>query len=116
MQADPCIPADLAPRPDDGTQPLFLPLRREYFEAFRAGSKPTEYRLYGPRWNERTCRVGRPVILSLGYGKQHRLIGTVASFSQSTDCTPAFLACYPDAVLPIMACIGITLPSFNVQG
>ena len=33
MTPDPCIPADLAPRPDDGTKPLFIPLRREYFEA-----------------------------------------------------------------------------------
>lgn len=113
MTPDPCIPADLAPRPDDGTKPLFIPLRREYFEEFRDGSKDTEYRLHGARWNERTCRVGRPVVLSLGYGKRHRLTGTVSSFHQSTDLTPAFVACYPDAVLPIMACIGIKLAAFN---
>lgn len=59
-------------------KPLFIPLRREYFEAFDNGKKDTEYRLYGPRWNERTCVVGRPVILSLG--KQRRLNGVITSF------------------------------------
>jgi hypothetical protein len=57
--------------------PLFIPLRAEHFEAFAAWEKTTEYRAYGPRWNERTCWPGRPVVLSLGYGKRHRLIATV---------------------------------------
>ncbi len=35
---------------------LFVPLKREYFEEFAKGTKTTEYRLDGPRWNARTCR------------------------------------------------------------
>lgn len=48
-------------------KPLFVPLKTEYFRAFEAGSKTTEYRLYGPRWNETTCIPGRAVTLSHGY-------------------------------------------------
>lgn len=77
-------------------KPLFIPLKREYFDAFVAGSKTHELRKYGPRWNERTCRVGRRVTLSLGYGKQQRRSGVVVSFAKSeTDCKRAdWVACY----------------------
>lgn len=61
--------------------PLFIPLKREFYEAFERGDKTEEYRLYGPRWNEKTCVVGRPVVLSLGYGKQHRMTGVISYFS-----------------------------------
>jgi hypothetical protein len=57
---------------------LFVPLKTRYFRAFEDGTKTTEYRRYGPRWNERTCAVGRPVVLSLGYSGA-RLIARVAS-------------------------------------
>lgn len=49
------------------SRPLFIPLRAEYFAQFAQGEKEVEYRAYGPRWNERTCELGRPVVLSLGY-------------------------------------------------
>lgn len=42
-------------------KPLFVPLKTEYYEAFADGSKREELRRYGPRWNEKTCAVGRPV-------------------------------------------------------
>lgn len=61
-------------------KPLFIPLKAKYFDAFAAGTKDTEYRLYGPRWNERTCPPGRPVVLSRGYGKAHRLNGRIEHF------------------------------------
>lgn len=77
---------------------LFIPLKREYFEAFERGEKEFEYREYGPRWNERTCRIGRPVVLSMGYGKARRLRGVVNFFD--TSATPSLLpgwsACYGD--------------------
>ena len=38
----------------------------QYYDQFATGEKRDELRLYGPRWNERTCPVGRPVILSRG--------------------------------------------------
>ena len=57
--------------------PLFIPLCREWFEKFERGEKTTEFRVYGPRWNERTCAPGRSVTLSLGYGKKRRICGTI---------------------------------------
>lgn len=57
-------------------KPLFVPLKREYFDQFANGTKRTEYRLYGPRWHEGTVIKGRPVTLSLGYSGA-RLNGVV---------------------------------------
>jgi len=47
---------------------LILPLKREYFEAIRDGSKTEEYRLVGKHW--RTRLESEPfdsVVLLLGY-------------------------------------------------
>jgi hypothetical protein len=57
---------------------LFIPLKTEYFNAFKDGSKDTEYRPYGKRWNRETCYVGRKAVLSKGYGKYERLSGVVS--------------------------------------
>jgi hypothetical protein len=59
--------------------PLFVPLKTEWFEAFRSGAKVEEWRRYGGRWNETSCRIGRPVVLSLGYTRT-RLTGFVIGF------------------------------------
>lgn len=88
-------------------KPLFIPLRARYFEAFRDGSKHIEYRVYGPRWNERTCRLGRPVVLSKGYGKAHRLAGRVIGFWKSTAVTKSWEDCYGPRGDRVAACIGI---------
>jgi hypothetical protein len=48
-------------------RPLFVPLYGEHFDNFARGTKTFEYRQYGARWNEQTCWIGRPVILSRGY-------------------------------------------------
>jgi hypothetical protein len=61
-------------------KPLFVPLRIEYYEAFARGEKHSELRLYGPRWNERTCVPGRRVILSKGYGKENRMNAVIWQF------------------------------------
>ena len=61
-------------------KPLFIPLNAEFWYSFRNGEKTDELRLYGPRWNEETCRVGRKALLSKGYGKQHRIPAVVAEF------------------------------------
>lgn len=78
---------------------LFIPLKRQFFEAFERGEKRFEYRTYGPRWNERTCVIGRRVTLSLGYGKQRRLAGEVVSFHTcaTPQLIPGWSACYGDA-------------------
>ena len=67
--------------------PLFIVVTLKYFNQFKAGSKPgmEEFRPLGTRWNERTCRVGRPCIISGGYGKQHRLHGKIAGFRVDED-------------------------------
>lgn len=88
-------------------KPLFIPLKTEYFEAFKAGTKDTEYRWYGPRWNEDTCRRGRSVVLSKGYGKAHRLEGTITGFAMQYMNSPDWMACY--GVEGIAACIQISL-------
>ena len=79
-------------------KPLFIPLKREYFEAFKNGSKVEEFRPEGPRWNSRTCALGRPVVLSLGYGKSNRLNGVVAGYRVSLEPThtAAWRDCYGD--------------------
>lgn len=47
---------------------LVLPLKREYFEAIRDGSKTEEYRLCTPYWNRRlTYRKFDRIVLTLGY-------------------------------------------------
>ena len=61
-------------------KPLFIPLNAEFWYAFRNGEKTDEIRLYGPRWNEETCRVGLKALLSKGYGKAHRIPAVVAEF------------------------------------
>lgn len=79
-------------------KPLFIPLKTAYFEAFEAGTKDTEFRPYGPRWNERTCAIERKVVLSHGYGKQRRLHGVVIGFERSAEPTKteAWRDCYGD--------------------
>jgi len=93
-------------------KPLFIPLKTAYFEAFRSGLKTVEYRPYGSRWNERTCRLGRPVILSKGYGKAHRLYGHITDFRRSgvPTCTRAWRDCYGDRAGEA-ACIRIAIDS-----
>jgi hypothetical protein len=79
-------------------RPLFIPLKREYFNAFALGEKAEEFRPLGPRWNAMVCRIGRPVVLSLGYGKSARLRGTVTSFRKEFNPhanLPGWTACYP---------------------
>lgn len=61
-------------------KPLFIPLNFEFWYAFRCGEKFDELRLYGPRWNEKTCRIGRKVVLSKGYGTAHRIIAEIGDF------------------------------------
>ena len=50
---------------------LVLPLKAEYFNAIKDGSKPVEYRLDTPYWRRRL--VGRSydrIVLTLGYPKK----------------------------------------------
>lgn len=93
-------------------KPLFIPLKRAFYEAFRKGTKVAELRKYGPRWNELTCWVGRDVVLSCGYGKTARLHGSIASVAivDSTDLPQedqlAVAVCYGQASRVIVITIG----------
>lgn len=90
--------------------PLFIPLKAEFFAAFERGEKDTEYRLRGPRWNAETCYIGRRVVLSRGYGKEHRLYGRVVGFHYDTlpSKIPGWKKCY-GAKTGDAACIKIEL-------
>ena len=94
-------------------KPLFIPLKTKWYEQFKAGTKRDELRRYGPGWNERTCRVGRAVTLSHGYGKHDRMRGKISGFKKQHGST--FGSTYRDAIKATygtldvwIACIGIT--------
>lgn len=89
---------------------LFIPLKAEFYDAFTAGTKTTEYRRHGPGWNAKTCAVGRRVVISRGYGKANRRIGTIVSFevSEEPTKTAAWRTCYGDKP-GAAACITIRL-------
>lgn len=57
---------------------LFIPLKTEFYDAFVLGIKGSEYRPFGPRWNNDTCYPGRPVTISCGYGKAKRETGIIS--------------------------------------
>lgn len=103
-------------------KPLFIPLKTEYYEAFADGSKREELRRYGPRWNEKTCAVGREVVLSKGYGKQHRMAGRISKFKRQHGST--FGSTYKAAILGVfgtldieIACVAIELtPNVELRG
>lgn len=93
--------------------PLFVPLKSEFYRAFESGTKTEELRLYGKCWNEKTCIVGRSVVLSHGYGKRERLMGRIWKFKRQHGSTfgstyqAAIQKCYGTLDVWI-ACIGIT--------
>ena len=60
-------------------RPLVLVLAFRCFDAFADGSKRVEWRRYSERFNERTCAIGRPVVLHRGYTLR-RLVGRITSF------------------------------------
>lgn len=91
-------------------RPVFIPLKRRFFEAFAAGEKRTEFRLLGARWNERVCAPGRAVTLSCGYSGA-RLSGRIDGFAVRTVAdVPVMREVYPGARdSDPVACIEISL-------
>lgn len=84
------------PIPEAAKQkPLFLPLRKVYFEAFKNGEKLIEYRKLGKRWNPTRIRPGRAVTLSCGYSGE-RLEGRIRMIWMDDDpeLLPGFTECY----------------------
>lgn len=74
---------------------LILPLKREYFDAIRAGAKAEEYRLCTPHWRKRLeGREFDQVVLTLGYpardDKARRLVRAWRGFTVKTITHPHF--------------------------
>ena len=80
-------------------KPLFIPLKTEHYNAFENGSKTDELRAYGRHWNEKTCSIGREVVLSKGYGKKNRMIGKIWKFKKQHGFT--FGATYRTQILQV---------------
>lgn len=89
---------------------MFIPLKKQLFTQFLSGEKDTEYRVYGPRWNESTCTPGRRVTLSCGYSGP-RIVGTIAAFDIALFADiPGMRAVYPDHPDDtLVACIRIII-------
>ncbi len=95
-------------------KPLFIPLQGKWFDAFAAGTKRDELRLYGPRWNERTCREGRNVVLSRGYGKAHRLAGRVWKFKRQSG--HLFGSTYRAAIQEVFGTLDVEIAVISITG
>ena len=84
----------------DYTKNLFVPLKTEFYDKIKSGEKLEEFRLYGSKWNEKTCALGRGITFSKGYGKHERMYGTVTGYSDQTLSSlddkneKAILSCY----------------------
>jgi hypothetical protein len=94
-------------------KPLFIPLKAEFYERFKSGEKRSELRLYGPRWNERTCTPGRDVILSCGYGKAKRLTGKIALFLKRDART--FGSTYQEDVLKVYGSLDLPIAEIRID-
>ena len=95
--------------------PLFVSLATKHFDRFWNGDKDTERRIYGGRWTEKTCAVGREVTLSLGYSGTRRIATEITAFAAVPlkklphDTQNDLRACYPGRVKAdtLIACITI---------
>jgi hypothetical protein len=92
---------------------MFLPLKSQYFEAFKAGTKTVEYRRYCKRWDERTCAIGRPVVLSKGYSNRDRLTGVISAFERRYMASTEWVDCYGEAGWA--ACISINVHRSDIE-
>jgi hypothetical protein len=95
-------------------KPLFIPLKSEFFYRFKSGDKKSELRLYGPRWNEKTCAVGRSVVLSKGYGKGERLTGVVEQFYKRRDDT--FGSTYQADIVKCFGTVDVWIAEIRISG
>lgn len=93
--------------------PLFIPLNAEFYDAFVAGTKTEELRRYGPRWNERVCRVGRAVTLSRGYGKGARLTGRIWRFKRQRGET--FGSTYRASIARIFGTLHLDIACISIE-
>ena len=98
----------------ESLKPLFIPLKAEYYEAFKNGSKTEELRIYGPRWNHKTCVVGRYVVLSKGYGKSNRMIGRICKFKKQHGTT--FGSTYKSSINDVYGTLDVYIACISIDG
>ncbi len=94
-------------------KPLFLPLKTKYYDDFLSGDKGDELRRYGPRWNEKTCPVGREVLLSKGYGKKNRTTGRIWKFRKQHG--TMFASAYSQAILDVYGTLDIWIAVISIN-
>jgi hypothetical protein len=92
---------------------LFIPLKTEYYNQFASGEKTEELRKYGGRWNEKTCRLGRKVTLSKGYGKHARMEGVIWKFKVQHGST--FGSQYKQAIKDVFGTLDIYIACISVR-
>ena len=93
-------------------KPLFIPLKTEYYEAFKRGDKTEELRAYGPRWNHETCKEGRAVILSKGYGNPNRMKGRIWKFKKQHG--SLFGSTYKTAIQDVFGTLDINIACISI--
>lgn len=82
--------------------PVFCPLKTQPYNRFKYGFKTYEMRIYGDRWNNKTCPVERRVILSKGYGNIDRTEKIITKtelkyyVELSAEDKQELRGCYPD--------------------
>lgn len=74
---------------------LILPLKREYFDQIKAGTKPEEFRLCTPYWKKRLeGKTYDRIVLTLGYPRrddaERRLVLPYKGFAIRTITHPHF--------------------------
>ena len=87
-------------------KPIFIPLKSQYFEDFKNGSKRIEYRRAGVgQFTLAKCTPGREVTLSKGYGTRDRIRGTVVRswIERHEYPTGAIAQCYGTEPIDIIA-------------
>lgn len=94
-------------------KPLFIPLKTKHFEAFADGRKTEELRLYGPCWNENTCKIGRAVTLSKGYGKYARMTGKIWRFKKQHG--SLFGSTYQAAIKEIYGTLDVEIACISID-
>ena len=94
-------------------KPLFIPLKTEYYEAFKDGSKTEELRLYGPRWNDNTCQPGREVTISKGYGKKNRMKGVIWRFKKQRG--DLFGSSYKSAIMAVYGTLDVDIACISIK-
>ncbi len=93
--------------------PGVIPRRTEYYNNFLSGDKTDELRAYGPRWNEKTCAVGRTVILSKGYGNHSRMSGVIWKFKKQHG--TLFGSEYKESILNVYGTLDINIACISIN-